>query len=73
MRKESLQIYDRIREINLIGMYCYNNHRIGNSDVGTAVGQAIAGFAHAGQLAVIGQMTCSDPNGETTVDYSITG
>ena len=48
-----------------------NNNRIGNGDVGTAVGQAVAGFAHAGQVAVIGQMTCSDPNGEAIVNYSI--
>ncbi|KAK7994135.1 hypothetical protein PG989_007516 [Apiospora arundinis] len=44
---------------------------VGNADVGNAVGQAVAGFANGGQIAVMGQLTCSDPNGEITVNYSI--
>ncbi|KAK8036261.1 hypothetical protein PG993_008875 [Apiospora rasikravindrae] len=44
---------------------------IGNGDVRQVVGQAVAGLAHAGQVAAIGQLTCSDPNGETIVNWSI--
>ncbi|KAK8054505.1 hypothetical protein PG994_009572 [Apiospora phragmitis] len=44
---------------------------IGNGDVRTAIGQAVAGYAHSGQVAVAGQLTCSDPNGELLVNWSI--
>ncbi|KAK8062797.1 hypothetical protein PG997_014894 [Apiospora hydei] len=46
---------------------------IGNGDVRQVVGQAVAGYAHAGQVAVLGQLTCSHPNGEIIVNWSISG
>ncbi|KAK8124046.1 hypothetical protein PG999_003964 [Apiospora kogelbergensis] len=44
---------------------------IGNADVGHAVGQAVAGQAHGGQVAAMGQITCQYPNGDTVVNFSI--
>ncbi|KAK8137304.1 hypothetical protein PG984_005244 [Apiospora sp. TS-2023a] len=46
---------------------------IGNGDVYEAVGQAVAGYAHAGQVAVMGQLICTDPNGDVIVNWSISG